>query len=60
MATSQIVWITGMVTCVSGALIGQAELLSEPYRHYVTILFIIGTAVSGYMVQRPLPQNPPK
>lgn len=53
--TSQIGWIAGLVTCVCGALLGQAELLGEPWRHYVTILFIVGTAVSGYMVQRPAP-----
>lgn len=54
--SSQVRWIVGLVTCVCGALLGQAELVGEPWRHYLTISFIIGTAVSGYMVQRPIPK----
>lgn len=53
MFTAQFGWWVGLVTCVSGALVGQAELLAEPYRHYVTIAFVAGTAISGYMLQRP-------
>lgn len=41
----------GLVACICGALLGQAELLGEPWRHYVTIGFVIGTAVSGYMIK---------
>jgi hypothetical protein len=52
---AQIGWIAGLITCVCGALLGQAELLGEPYRHWVAITAIVGTAVSGYMIQRPLP-----
>ncbi len=54
---SQVGWIAGLVTCVCGALLGQAELIAEPYRHYVSIVFIVGTAMSGYMVQRPIPSK---
>lgn len=53
-------WGAGMVTCVCGALLGQAEVLAEPYRHYLTILMIVGTAVSGFMVQRPYPYPEPQ
>src|SRR5574341_2471754 len=53
MTRAQFGWWAGLVTCISGALIGQAELIMEPWRHYVTIAFVVGTAVSGYMIQRP-------
>jgi hypothetical protein len=55
MKTSQLAWWVGLGTCVCGALLGQAELLGEPIRHYVTVAFVIGTAVSGFMIQRPAP-----
>lgn len=55
MKTSQIVWLCGLASSVCGALIGQAELLGEPTRHYVTVIFIVMTALSGYMLQRPSP-----
>lgn len=45
-------WI-GMVASVCVALAGQAEVIDEPYRHYVSILGIVGTAVNGYLLQRP-------
>lgn len=51
MRKSQFAWFLGLVTCISGALVCQAELLGEPTRHYVTILFIAGTAATGYMLQ---------
>lgn len=44
-------WWVGLVTCICGALIGQAELIGEPYRHWVTVGFVVGTAVSGYMIR---------
>lgn len=53
---AQVGWLVGLVTCVCGALIGQAELIAEPYRHYITVAFVIGTAISGYMTQRPQPK----
>lgn len=52
----QLAWLVGLVTCVSGAVIGQSDLLGEPWKHYVTIVFVIGTAMSGYMMQRPAPK----
>lgn len=56
MAKGQVAWIASLVVCVCGALLGQAELIGEPYRHVLTILMIVGTAVSGFMVQRPYPE----
>ena len=47
-------WI-GMVASVCIALAGQAEILPEPSRHIVSILGIVGTAMNGYMIQRPVP-----
>ena len=52
MSRAQLGWWAGLLTCVCGALIGQAELIAEPYRHYLTVGFVVGTAVSGYMVER--------
>lgn len=54
--TKQLAWLIGLATCVSGALIGQAELLGEPTRHYVTVAFVVGTAISGYMLQNKAPE----
>ncbi len=44
-------WL-GLVTSVFTALAGQAEVIPEPYRHFVSVLGIIGTAINGYMIQR--------
>lgn len=45
-------WV-GMVATIVVALAGQAEVFPEPYRHYLSVLGILGTAVMGYMIQRP-------
>lgn len=50
---TQLAWFIGLITFVCAALLGQAELLGEPWRHYVTIGAVIGTAISGYMLQHP-------
>ena len=55
MKPAQIAWLLGLVASVSSALIGQAELLGEPWRHVVTVISVITTAFSGYMLQRPNP-----
>lgn len=54
--TAQLGWWVGLLTCICGALLGQSDLIGEPWKHYVTIAFVIGTATSGYMIQR----QPPK
>ena len=50
---SQFAWIAGMVGGVCTALLGQADLVGEPYKHYIAIAGIVATAISGYMIQRP-------
>ena len=53
MKPSQIAWLVGLVAFVCTGLIGQAELLGEPWRHYVTVVSFIATAISGFMLQHP-------
>lgn len=53
MTARNIAWLVGMVTFVCVAILGQAELIGEPWRHYIAIGAIVGTAVSGYMYQHP-------
>lgn len=53
MTKAQLGWWVGLGTCVCGALLGQAELVGEPYRHWIAISFIVGTAISGYQIQKP-------
>jgi hypothetical protein len=38
----------GLIAFVSIAIIGQAELIGEPWRHYVTVLAVIATAGWAY------------
>ena len=49
----QIAYFVGLVTCVCGALVGQAELIGEPWHHYLSIAGIVGTAITGYLLQPP-------
>lgn len=49
----QIAYFCGLVTCIAGALLGQAELVGEPYHHWLSIASILGTAISGYLLQPP-------
>ena len=46
----------GLFASICVAVAGQAELIPEPYRHWVSLLGIIGTAVNGYLIQRPVPE----
>lgn len=48
---SDIKWFAGLIACICGALIGQAELVGEPWRHWISVLFIACTAISGYMIR---------
>lgn len=49
----QIAYFVGLVVSICTALGGQAELLGEPLRHYVTVVGVVGTAVMGYLLQPP-------
>ena len=51
MDRSQAAWFVGLITCVCGAVLGQAELIGEPWRHWISVVFIAGTAATGYMLQ---------
>ncbi len=51
MKTSEIVKWASLVAFVATTLIGQAELIGEPWRHYVTVIGVIATAISGYFIQ---------
>jgi hypothetical protein len=50
---AQIAYFAGLVASVCTALVGQGEIINEPYRHYVTIAGVIGTAVAGFLMQPP-------
>lgn len=43
-------WVAGLIAAVCTALIGQAEVIPEPYRHYVTIAGLVATVISGYAI----------
>lgn len=50
---SQVAWIVGLAASVCTALVGQAELLGEPWRHIVTGLGVFATAATGFMLKHP-------
>lgn len=41
----------GLIGCVSAAVLGQAELIGEPFRHYVTVMAIVCTAIWAYCMK---------
>jgi hypothetical protein len=45
--------VCGLAAFVCTSLIGQAELIGEPWRHYVTVGGVLMTAMAGFMVQHP-------
>jgi hypothetical protein len=49
-----LLYIIGMFASVCVAVVGQAEVFPEPYRHYVSIAGIVGTAVNGYLATHPV------
>lgn len=49
------VWSTlgktfGLLASVTGALYGQAELVGEPWRHYLSVVCIASTAGFGFLL----------
>lgn len=48
---SDVKYWAGLITCICGALLGQAELVGEPWRHWISVVFIIGTAINGFMIR---------
>lgn len=51
--STQAQWWFGLFGSILVAVAGQAEVVPEPWRHYVSLGGIIGTAITGYMVRRP-------
>lgn len=41
-----------LVAAVSAALIGQAELIGEPWRHWLSILAIVATALIAWNLKQ--------
>ena len=41
----------GLVGCVSAAVLGQAELVGEPWRHVLSVTAIIATATWAYCMK---------
>ena len=41
----------GLVGCVSAAVLGQAELVGEPWRHVLSVTAIICTAIWAYCMK---------
>jgi hypothetical protein len=50
---TQVAYLVGLITCVVAAVLGQAELVGEPWHHYLSLVGIVGTAVNGYLLQPP-------
>lgn len=41
----------GLAGFLATTIIGQAELIGEPWRHYVTVIGVLCTAICGYLIQ---------
>lgn len=48
---AQVAYFAGLVSFVCMALVGQGEVIGEPYRHWVTVIGVVGTAIAGYLMQ---------
>lgn len=51
MTVKQIVKWCGLVAFLATTIIGQAELIGEPWRHYVTVIGVLCTALCGYLLE---------
>lgn len=52
-------WWAGLIAAVCASVAGQAEIIPEPYRHYVSLIGIVATVVCGYKIT-PTQPEPPK
>ena len=43
-------WV-GLVASIAGVVVGQAEIIPEPYRHYLTLIATLSTAVLGVLIR---------
>jgi hypothetical protein len=48
------VWM-GLTASILVALAGQADFMPEPWRHWLVIGGIVGTAINGYLIERVRP-----
>lgn len=44
--------VISLVAAVSSAIIGQAELVGEPWRHWVSIVAIVATALIAWNLKQ--------
>ena len=51
--TTNLAWFLGLLAFVGTACASQVASFPEPWRPWIAIGGVIGTAVSGYMMQRP-------
>lgn len=49
---AQIGKVLGLVAAVSGALVGQAHLIGEPWHHVLSIVSIIATAIFAWNIKQ--------
>lgn len=40
----------GLIASMTGAALGQAELVGEPYRHWITLVCIVSLAGFGFLL----------
>lgn len=52
--------VIGLVAAVSGALVGQAELIGEPWHHYLSIAGIVATAFIAWNIKQHPTKEPIK
>jgi hypothetical protein len=46
-------WWIGLAASILVALAGQPDSVPDNWRHILGLLGIVGTAINGYMLQRP-------
>lgn len=51
--SANMVWIIGLIASVLAAVAGIAETFPAPWDRVLALLGVIGTAITGYMAQRP-------
>ncbi len=54
MRLPQPVFVVGLITCVSGALVSETGLLDATWHHVLEIIFVAGTAASAFMLKPPV------
>jgi len=47
-------WWVGLVAAICVSVAGQTDSLPHVLRHVLSLIGIVGTAISAYMIDRPL------